>query len=210
MMADEEANRREIEHSIAIASSFPPDYFSRDFSRGADGKGRAKNNDKANNSKRSTLRGEPEKKSGHDSTVYHFPFYYNNQALSRYSFFVNGEKVVNGKKGEGMPFSYSFYSIPPSALMRGKASYRSQRRFQIRDTTKHAPFKNVEKLPVNLMGGILGYTMIPWDRMVIRSDISGELLREVELHESIHTPDEYETRVITRWMLEDSDDYREI
>jgi len=27
----------------------------------------------------------------------------------------------------------------------------------------------------------------------------------VDLHESIHTPDEYETRVITEWMLSDDD-----
>ena len=43
--------------------------------------------------------------------------------------------------------------------------------------------------------------------MGIRDDLYGPELHEVELHEAIHTPDEYETRVITKWMLDGETKY---
>jgi len=40
--------------------------------------------------------------------------------------------------------------------------------------------------------------------MVLRDDLIGSLKKEVDIHESIHTPDEYETICLTRWMMEKS------
>jgi len=35
-----------------------------------------------------------------------------------------------------------------------------------------------------------------------RADLTGQTARMVDIHESIHTPDEYETRVLTSWIME--------
>jgi len=34
-----------------------------------------------------------------------------------------------------------------------------------------------------------------------RTDLTGSKARMVDVHEAIHTPDEYETRILTDWML---------
>ena len=53
-----------------------------------------------------------------------------------------------------------------------------------------------------MMGrGLLGYTILGWGYQVVRDDLVGAKKEMVDLHEAIHTPDEYETRVITDWML---------
>lgn len=75
------------------------------------------------------------------------------------------------------------------------------------DFTMRAPFKVVHKFPVNLMGGVLGFTYLGENFMGIRDDLYGPELHEVELHEAIHTPDEYETRVLTKWMLDNETKY---
>ena len=72
-----------------------------------------------------------------------------------------------------------------------------------RDFTHNVPMKSVTKFPLSLMGGVLGFTYLGENFMGLRDDLHGEVANEVEVHEAIHTPDEYETRVITKWMLED-------
>ncbi len=65
----------------------------------------------------------------------------------------------------------------------------------------------MHKFPVNMMGGILGFTYLGENFMGIRDDLYGPELHEVELHEAIHTSDEYETRVLTKWMLDNETKY---
>ena len=52
------------------------------------------------------------------------------------------------------------------------------------------------------MGGILGYTYLGESFMARRDDLTGSTARMVDIHESIHTPDEYETRILTDWIME--------
>ena len=59
----------------------------------------------------------------------------------------------------------------------------------------------MEKL--DLPSGLYGFTYLGTNYMAINRnlDYAPEIKRETELHEAIHTNDEYETRVLTWWML---------
>ncbi|MFH1591666.1 MAG: hypothetical protein ABIC95_07120 [archaeon] len=84
-------------------------------------------------------------------------------------------------------------------------SYELEMHQRITDTTKFAEAKVLHKEPVSVMGhGLLGYTFLGDSTMWVRDDLIGDQLHEVELHEAIHTPDEYETRRLTEWMLSPS------
>ena len=61
--------------------------------------------------------------------------------------------------------------------------------------------KALEILPKSLMGGVLGFTYLGSGKMARRADLFGDMAKMVDVHEAIHTPDEYETRVLTSWML---------
>ena len=78
------------------------------------------------------------------------------------------------------------------------------RRFETerQDMSQRVPLKWLNLFPANHAPGLWGFTYIG-DTSMGRSDIlSGDNARMVDIHESIHTPDEYETRVLTDWILE--------
>ena len=70
------------------------------------------------------------------------------------------------------------------------------------DMTNMVPLKWLNILPENMMGGVLGFTYLGENFMGRRADLVGKTARMVDIHESIHTPDEYETRVLTSWIME--------
>ena len=70
------------------------------------------------------------------------------------------------------------------------------------DTTNRVPLKWLNILPETMMGGVLGFTYLGENFMGRRADLAGNKARMVDIHESIHTPDEYETRVLTTWIME--------
>jgi len=70
------------------------------------------------------------------------------------------------------------------------------------DMTNRVPLKWLNILPETMMGGILGFTYLGENFMARRADLTGKTARMVDIHESIHTPDEYETRVLTSWIME--------
>ena len=70
------------------------------------------------------------------------------------------------------------------------------------DMTNRVPLKWLNILPETVMGGVLGFTYIGDPSMGRRADLTGKTARMVDIHESIHTPDEYETRVLTSWIME--------
>lgn len=89
----------------------------------------------------------------------------------------------------------------------GNDDYVKQLERRKKDFTNLVPHKTVSKAPKSIMGGILGYTYLGENFMVIRDDLNGYEANEVEIHEAIHTPDEYETRILTKWMLDDETHY---
>jgi len=80
-------------------------------------------------------------------------------------------------------------------------TYLNQRQQALHDFTDRVPGKHVDILPASVMGGILGFTYLGQDRMTLRDDLIGDK-KMVDIHESIHTPDEYETRLLTDWIME--------
>ena len=70
------------------------------------------------------------------------------------------------------------------------------------DMTNRVPLKWLNILPETMMGGVLGFTYLGENFMARRADLTGKKARMVDIHESIHTPDEYETRVLTSWIME--------
>ncbi|MBI2652096.1 hypothetical protein HYX00_01405 [Candidatus Woesearchaeota archaeon] len=70
------------------------------------------------------------------------------------------------------------------------------------DMTNRVPLKWLNILPETMMGGVLGFTYLGENFMGRRADLVGKTARMVDIHESIHTPDEYETRVLTAWIME--------
>ena len=69
------------------------------------------------------------------------------------------------------------------------------------DMTNMVPLKWLNILPESMMGGVLGFTYLGENFMGRRADLTGKTARMVDIHESIHTPDEYETRCLTQWIL---------
>lgn len=100
-----------------------------------------------------------------------------------------------------MQTSPSTYAPEERAHPHYNTEYLHQREEMLTDWSLRVPGKHVSRLPVTMMGGILGFTYLGAGQMTLRDDLVGERSREVDVHESIHTPDEYETRVLTRWIL---------
>lgn len=81
-------------------------------------------------------------------------------------------------------------------------AYLNRRQEALHNFEDRVPGKHVDVLPASVMGGILGFTYLGQDRMTLRDDLIGETKKMVDIHESIHTPDEYETRILTDWIME--------
>ena len=69
------------------------------------------------------------------------------------------------------------------------------------DMSERVPLKWVNIFPESMMGGVLGFTYVGDNSMGRRADLVGSTARMVDIHESIHTPDEYETRVLTSLIM---------
>ena len=112
----------------------------------------------------------------------------------------NSDKVV--------PYSIKIvyendYSMESLSIVysRQNKSYMQQHIEDKHDTTKFVPLKFVNILPETMMGGVLGFTYLGNHSMGRRADLTGSMARMVDIHESIHTPDEYETRCLTQWIM---------
>ncbi len=80
-------------------------------------------------------------------------------------------------------------------------SYMQQHIADKEDMTNRVPLKWLNILPETMMGGVLGFTYLGENFMGRRADLTGKTARMVDIHESIHTPDEYETVCLTRWIM---------
>ena len=81
--------------------------------------------------------------------------------------------------------------------------YINRRQNALHDFSDRVPGKHMHILPENVMGGILGFTYLGENFITLRADLTGETKKMVDIHESIHTPDEYETRILTNWIMSD-------
>lgn len=69
------------------------------------------------------------------------------------------------------------------------------------DFTNRIPDKRMQK--VRLPPDFYGYTFLDLDYMAINDNLLPEQNYKTQVHEAIHTPNEYDTRRLTEWMLEE-------
>lgn len=81
-------------------------------------------------------------------------------------------------------------------------AYLDKRIEAMHDFTDRVPGKHLHTFPSSGNEGLFGFTYLGDVRAWRRDDLIGtKFAKEVDVHESIHTPDEYETRRITEWMM---------
>lgn len=114
-----------------------------------------------------------------------------------------------GLKDKVVPYSITLYYESNYAEERLSITYKRQIKNYLQqhieskqDTSNMVPLKWLNILPETMMGGVLGFTYLGENFMGRRADLTGKTARMVDIHESIHTPDEYETRVLTSWIME--------
>lgn len=106
---------------------------------------------------------------------------------------LNGDYVVNIEHETPREKIKAEYNIPIP-------SYKEEREDKLQDFTNRVD-KSLTLLPKSIMGGVLGFTYLGENYMARRDDLTGSEANMVDVHEAIHTPDEYETRILTTWML---------
>ena len=123
-----------------------------------------------------------------------------------YSAEINDKKKA---KDNVAPYGIGIFYEDNYAEERLSITYRQQLKNYIQqhieskeDMSNRVLLKWLNILPETMMGGVLGFTYLGENFMGRRADLTGSTARMVEIHESIHTPDEYETRVLTSWIME--------
>ncbi len=82
-------------------------------------------------------------------------------------------------------------------------SYLERFKQERNDCTRTIPIQNIEKFPRSGNEGLYGWTYKNKDGKIrIREDLTWSKKIETDIHESAHTPDEYETRIITRLRMD--------
>ncbi len=118
-----------------------------------------------------------------------------------YSFSIRRQR--ENQRPYDVSIAYSYEKGEELATIEyAQKSYSRQFLEQKNDCTQRVLLKNLHLKPKNLMGGVLGYTFLGENFMARRDDLIGSLKEEVDIHESIHTDHEYETRVLTWWIME--------
>ena len=118
------------------------------------------------------------------------------------------ENIIENSNSEKAD-TLSAYTANSHSQIYSKETYRKilkdymQQHIRSReDMANRVPLKWLNIHPETTMGGVLGFTYIGDHSMGRRADLTGQTARMVDIHESIHTPDEYETRVLTSWIME--------
>ena len=124
---------------------------------------------------------------------------------------IYSAEIGNKKDAKGMvaPYSILIFYEDRYGEERLTITYRQQLKNYMQqhinskeDMSNMVPLKWLNILPETMMGGVLGFTYLGDNSMGRRADLTGKTARMVDIHESIHTPDEYETRVLTSWIME--------
>ncbi len=108
-------------------------------------------------------------------------------------------------KGYALDIAYQYRNGEETAVLKyTPAKHYIQKHVETKeDHTEKVPLKPIHHMwPESIMGGILGFTYIGENFMGRRDDLTGWWARMVDIHESIHTPDEYETRVLTDHIMD--------
>lgn len=96
-------------------------------------------------------------------------------------------------------------SARDSSALQPSSDYQERREQALQDFTNLVPDKIIDIQPLPI--GLYGFTYLNTNYMAISEVVSFHKQRETIVHEAIHTQDEYETRVITAWMLSKDQKY---
>lgn len=119
----------------------------------------------------------------------------------RYSFEIVKEKEVKDEQPYQLQITYESNKREEKLEVKyNLRDYPSERENALQDFTNRLD-KTLHIMPKSLMGGVLGYTYLGENFMARREDLSGSKALMVDVHEAIHTDNEYETRVLTDWIL---------
>lgn len=119
----------------------------------------------------------------------------------RYSFDIAKEKVVCDEQPYQLNVLYESNNGKERLEVKyNLRDYPTERENALQDFTNQLD-KTLHIMPKSIMGGVLGYTYLGENFMARRDDLSGSKALMVDVHEAIHTPDEYETRILTDWIL---------
>ena len=122
----------------------------------------------------------------------------------QYSFEISNEKENNPNGSESLKLVYeSTYDQERLSINYRSTigTYLRKREDALQNFEDRVPGKHVSSFSRNEMPGVLGFTYLGQDRMALRDDLIGRTRKMVDIHESIHTPDEYETRILTEWIM---------
>jgi hypothetical protein len=122
----------------------------------------------------------------------------------KYSFSLTKKKEIKEKENYSVKIAYDSNYEQERLTIDYKSTigaYLNKREQSLTDFSDRVPGKNVHIFPESVMGGILGFTYLGDNYMALRADLTGNLKKMVDIHESIHTPDEYETRILTDWIM---------
>ena len=109
---------------------------------------------------------------------------------------------INGNNHENLAYVDNYQQEREGIIYSSAISAYLDRRLEsMHDFTDRVPGKNLETFPVSGNEGLYGYTFLGDIKAWRRDDLSGNFAKMVDIHESIHTPDEYETRILTDWIM---------
>ena len=118
---------------------------------------------------------------------------------------VNSEKLIKKNIGN-KNYSVNYSAARIKNYFKESISYVKKIIRERQDFTKHVPNKALNLIPSYVVAaGLLGYTYLGAGAIHRGSqyDLQDKSYM-VDVHECIHTNDEYETRILTEWMLEES------
>ena len=98
------------------------------------------------------------------------------------------------------------YGLAPYQVSNGSygiiGAYLDRRIEAMHDFTDRVPGKQLHTFPVSGNEGLFGFTYLGGIHVWRRDDLIGtKFAEEVDVHESAHTDNEYETRRIVEWMM---------
>lgn len=124
--------------------------------------------------------------------------------IKKYSFSITKKKENKSKDNYSVKIAYDDNYEEERLTINYKSTlgaYLNKRQEALTDFSDRVPGKFVNIFPESIMGGVLGFTYLGENFMGLRADLTGNLKKMVDIHESIHTTDEYETRILTDWIM---------
>lgn len=101
------------------------------------------------------------------------------------------------------PYVQTYQKMISVLAVSSAQTYQEQRKLQKNDPLLFVPARVRKSFPKNGNEGLYGFTYRNTGIIYVRNDLSSEFNLEVDVHESIHTNNEYETRRLTEDIMKE-------